>query len=60
MQETWVCSLDWEDSLEQTVATLVLLPEKFHGQRSLAGYSSRLHNPWILTIHASIFKIDNQ
>ena len=38
----WVRSLDWEDPLEQEMATTpVLLPEKFHGQRSLVGYS-----PW--------------
>ena len=34
-------SLDWEDPLEEAVATQYLLPEKLHGQRSLAGYS-----PW--------------
>ena len=28
-------------SLEEEMATPVFLPEKFHGQRSLAGYS-----PW--------------
>ena len=33
MQETWVRSLGWEDSLEK--ATPVLLPRKSHGQRSL-------------------------
>ena len=42
MQETQVQSLDQEDPLEKEVAThLVLLPGKFHGQRSLVGYS-----PW--------------
>ena len=43
MQETWVPSLDWEDSLEKGMAThsSILLPGEFHGQRSLAGYS-----PW--------------
>ena len=40
MQETWVRSLGWEDSLEQGMQpTPVLLPGEFHGQRSLAGYS---------------------
>ena len=42
VQETWVRSLGWEDSLEKGVApTPVFLPGEFHGQRSLAGY-----NPW--------------
>ena len=41
-QETWVQSLGREDPLEKEVAThSVFLPEKSHGQRSLAGYS-----PW--------------
>ena len=41
--ETWVRSLGWEDPLEkETMPTQVLLPGEFHGQRSLAGYSS----PW--------------
>ena len=37
MQETWVQSLDQEDPLEEGIVqpTLVLLPRKFHGQRSL-------------------------
>ena len=40
MQETRVQSLGQEDTLEKGMApTPVLLPEKFHGQRSLAGYS---------------------
>ena len=41
-QETWVQSLDWEDPLEKEMeTTLLLLPGKSHGQRSLVGYS-----PW--------------
>ena len=40
MQETWVQSLGWKDLLEEEMATtLVFLPEKPHGQRSLASYS---------------------
>ena len=40
--ETWVQSLSWEDPLEKEMATTpVLLPGKFHGRRSLVGYS-----PW--------------
>ena len=54
IREMWVPSLGWEDPLEKGRAihysilwrrkwqpTPVLLPEKFHGQRSLVGYS-----PW--------------
>ena len=42
MQKTWVQSLGWEDPLEKEMATHpVFLPGKFHGQRSLEGYS-----PW--------------
>ena len=42
MWETWVWSLGQEDPLEKEMATTpVFLPEKFHGQRSLVGYS-----PW--------------
>ena len=40
MQETRVRSLAWEGPLEKEMAiTLVFLPEEFHGQRSLVGYS---------------------
>ena len=44
MQETWVRSLDQEDSLEKGMTTQpipVFLPGECHGQRSLVGYS-----PW--------------
>ena len=42
MQKTQVWSLSWEDLLEKGMATNpVFLPGKFHGLRSLAGYS-----PW--------------
>ena len=42
MQETWVRSLGWEDPWRgKWQSTPVLLPGKFHGQRSLVGYS-----PW--------------
>ena len=41
LQETQVRSLDWEDPLEKRMATHpVFLRGEFHGQRSLAGYSS--------------------
>ena len=42
MRETWVRSLGREDPLEKEWQTIpVLLPGKFHGWRSLVGYS-----PW--------------
>ena len=42
MRETWVRSLGQEDPLEKEWQTIpVLLPGKFHGWRSLVGYS-----PW--------------
>ena len=42
MQEMWVQSLGGDNPLEKEMATTpVFLPEKFHGQRSLVGYS-----PW--------------
>ena len=40
MQETWVRSPGWEDTLEEGMATHSSI-ENPHGQRSLAGYS-----PW--------------
>ena len=40
MQETGVGSLDWEDPLEEGMAThSCFLPGKFRGQRSLSGFS---------------------
>ena len=42
MTETQVQSLGQEDPLEKTrLTSLVFLPEEFHGQRNLVGYS-----PW--------------
>ena len=42
VQEPRVQSLGWQDPLEKEMATTpVLLPGKFHGLRSLVGYS-----PW--------------
>ena len=41
MQETCVQSLGQEDPLEKEMTTPIFLPEEFHGQKSLAGYS-----PW--------------
>ena len=42
VQEAWVPSQGWEDSLDKEMAThSVFLPGKSHGQRSLVGYSPR-------------------
>ena len=50
MQETLVQSLSWEDPLEKGMAThSSILPEEFHGQRSLVGYSSRGHKELDMT-----------
>ena len=40
MQETQVRFLGKEDSLEKSIPTPVFLPEKFHGEKSLVGYST--------------------
>ena len=42
MWETWVRSLDWEDSLEKEMAThSSTLAWKIHGRKSLIGYTPR-------------------
>ena len=42
MQETWVRSLGWEDSLEEKWQPIpVFLPGESPGQRSLEGYSPK-------------------
>ena len=41
VQETWARSLSREDPLKKEMGTPVLLPGKFHGWRSLVGYSPR-------------------
>ena len=38
MQETWVQSLGWEETLEKGMSTHSSIPEEFHGWRSLVGY----------------------
>jgi len=44
MWETWVQSVGWEDPLEKGKAThSSILAQRFHGQRSLAGYSPQGH-----------------
>ena len=43
-QETPVQALGWEDPLEKGITTTpIFLPGEFHGQKSLAGYSSPSH-----------------
>ena len=39
----WIQSLDWEDPLEEGMATHSIMPGETHGQRSLAVYSPRGH-----------------
>ena len=46
-----VQSLGWQDPLEKQ-PTPVFLPRKFHGQRSLAGYSLWGHKESETTEHA--------
>ena len=47
MQESWVRSLGWEDSLgREMVAHSSILAGKSHGQRSLMGYSPQGHQSW--------------
>jgi len=51
-QETQVQSLGWEDPLEEEMAThFSILAWKFHGQRSLAGYSPWGHKELDTTEH---------
>ena len=43
-QESWVQSLGQEDPLEEEMATPpVFLPEESRGQKSLVGYSPKVH-----------------
>ena len=63
MRSPRVRSLGREDPLEKGMATTpVFLPGEFHGQRSLAGYSSwgpkELDMTELLThMHGSVYKI---
>ena len=51
MQETWVGSLDWEDSLEKGKATyLSILPGEFHGLYSPRGHKESDMTEW-LSLH---------
>ena len=66
MQEKWVWSLSWEDSLEEEMATHSsapgFLPGKFHGHRSLVGYRAWGHKKsdtteWLSTHNALIRRV---
>ena len=47
MKETQIQTTGWEDPLEKEwLSTPVLLPGKYHGQRSLVGYS-HCFPPWL-------------
>ena len=44
MQDTWILSLGWEDSLKKGMAThLIFCPGELHEQGSLVGYSPWCH-----------------
>ena len=50
MQETWVCSLGWEDPIEKGMAThSSILAWKHHEQRSLVGCSPLGHKELDMT-----------
>jgi len=50
MQETWVQSLGWAQSLWRACNTLQYsCLENLHGQRSLASYSTWGHKEWDMT-----------
>ena len=46
--DSWVVKIPWSTKCHPTP---VLSPEKFHGQRSLAGYSPRGHKELDMTEH---------
>ena len=56
MQEMQGQSLRWEDPQEEEmVTTLVFLPWKSYGHRSLAGYSPQGHKELEMTEYAHIY-----
>ena len=56
IQETWVQSLGWEDSLRREwLPTPAFLHGKFHGQRSQAGYSPWDHRESDMTEKLTLF-----
>ena len=61
IQETWIWSLGWEDSLEKGMTTTpVCLPGEFHGQRSLVGYSPWGHKEWDTTERLTLSKVSDK
>jgi len=64
-RETQVRSLGWEDPQRKKWSpTLIFLPGKFHGQRSLAGYSPWGHKESDMTehyvyTHTHIYKMED-
>ena len=48
--DPWVGKIPWR---RQWQPTPVLLPEEFHGQRSLVGYNPWGHKKWDMTEHLS-------
>ena len=61
MQDTWVQSLGWEDTLEKGMATnSSILHGEFHGQRSLMGYSpcgsTRIGHDWVANTFTLYFQ----
>ena len=59
-QEMWVQSLDQEDPLEEEMATHSSILVKFHGQRSLAGYSPRGLREWVTTECKHTYRMERQ
>ena len=53
-QETQVESLDWKNLLEEEMATHSRLPGKYHGLRSLIGYSQWGHTKSNMTEHTHV------
>ena len=58
MWETRVRFLGWEDPLEKGISTSTILARKFHGQRSLAGYSPWGRRELDMAEHARMHRLD--
>ena len=57
MQKIWIQSLGWDNPLEKGMVTPpVFLPGEFHGQRSLAGYSSWGRKQSVMTAAAELLQ----
>ena len=59
-QEMRAGSLDQEDPLEEGMATHSSILVKFHGQRSLAGYSPRGLREWVTTERKHTYRMERQ